>query len=94
MYSIALIHEGDPYPSWRALAPCVGTMLILLFGETRGVANRILCWPPFVLIGLAAALPTVVAGQEATKKPWKNATELSVVSANGNTRSQTASRSP
>ncbi len=52
--SIALIHEGDPYPSWRALAPCVGTMLILLFGETRGVANRILCWPPFVLIGLAS----------------------------------------
>lgn len=52
--SIALIHEGDPYPSWRALAPCIGTMLILLFGETRGVANRILCWPPFVLIGLAS----------------------------------------
>ncbi len=44
-----------------------------------------------VLIGLAALLPAVVRAEDAPKKPWKNATELSIVSANGNTKSQSAS---
>ncbi len=51
---LVLIAEGSSYPGWRALLPCIGTALILLYGDARGAAYRALSWPPLLLIGLAS----------------------------------------
>jgi peptidoglycan/LPS O-acetylase OafA/YrhL len=52
------IHDGDPFPGWNAILPCLGTALIIqggIGGGTRSalpLANRLLSWRPFVGIGL------------------------------------------
>jgi peptidoglycan/LPS O-acetylase OafA/YrhL len=52
--AMLLIDETAPYPGWRALVACVGTVLILLYGPTGGLAPRLLGWSPLVLVGLAS----------------------------------------
>ena len=52
------IEDGDPFPGWNALFPCLGTALIIqagIAGEGGGtlpLINRFLCWRPLVAIGL------------------------------------------
>lgn len=52
--AMLLIDETAPYPGWRALVPCVGTALVLLYGSAGGPAPRLLSWSPLVLVGLAS----------------------------------------
>ncbi len=52
--AMLLIDETAPYPGWRALLPCLGTALILLYGPAGGPAPRLLGWSPLVLVGLAS----------------------------------------
>jgi hypothetical protein len=50
--SIVYIHESDPYPGWRTLAPTVGACLVLWSGsDSRAVAPLLSC-PPLVFVGL------------------------------------------
>lgn len=49
-------------------------------------ANR-----PIIVAALALSCAAFLRAEDAPKKPWKNATELSVVSANGNTKSESTS---
>jgi peptidoglycan/LPS O-acetylase OafA/YrhL len=52
------LQDGDPFPGWNALLPCLGTALIIQAGtgaETRSALpffNRVLSSWPFVSIGL------------------------------------------
>lgn len=52
--AMLLIDETSPYPGWRALVPCLGTALVLLYGPAGGVAARLLSCSPLVLVGLAS----------------------------------------
>jgi peptidoglycan/LPS O-acetylase OafA/YrhL len=50
--SIVYIHESDPYPGWRTLAPTVGACLVLWSGsDSRAVAPLLSC-RPLVFVGL------------------------------------------
>lgn len=51
--SVLLYSDLTPFPGVSALAPCMGTALILYAGEqTRPVVNRLLALKPIVFIGL------------------------------------------
>jgi peptidoglycan/LPS O-acetylase OafA/YrhL len=53
LYSATRYTSATPFPGLAALAPCIGTVLIIAAG-THGpaVVNRILSWRPIVFIGL------------------------------------------
>ncbi|MGA7434300.1 MAG: acyltransferase family protein [Solirubrobacterales bacterium] len=48
-----LLAETDPYPGWRALAPVLGTMAVIIGGASvgRGLAVRFLSVRPFQYLG-------------------------------------------
>jgi peptidoglycan/LPS O-acetylase OafA/YrhL len=48
----ALIHNGDPYPGWRAVLPVAGTLLLMEGGGGAWVNRRILSNPAVVWVGL------------------------------------------
>jgi peptidoglycan/LPS O-acetylase OafA/YrhL len=58
LLGIFTLEEGDPFPGWNALLPCLGTALIIQAGigsPTRSelpLVNRLLCLKPLVGIGL------------------------------------------
>ena len=60
LLGIFAINEGDPFPGWNALFPCLGTGLIIQagMGEAAKAAppaiNRLLSWRPLVWIGLVS----------------------------------------
>ena len=50
--SIVCIHESDPYPGWRALAPTIGACLVLWSGSDSRFVAPLLSWRPLVFVGL------------------------------------------
>jgi peptidoglycan/LPS O-acetylase OafA/YrhL len=50
--SIVCIHESDPYPGWRALAPTIGACLVLWSGSDSRAVAPLLSWRPLVFVGL------------------------------------------
>jgi peptidoglycan/LPS O-acetylase OafA/YrhL len=50
--SIFYIHESDPYPGWRTLAPTVGACLVLWSGSDSRAVAPLLSSPPLVFVGL------------------------------------------
>ena len=58
LLGIFTLEEGDPFPGWNALLPCLGTVLIIQAGigtQTRSalpLVNRLLSFQPLVGIGL------------------------------------------
>ncbi len=55
-WGIAVLREGDAFPGWNALYPCLGAALIIRAGASPGAAlaplvNRILSAGPIVWIG-------------------------------------------
>ncbi|MGE4317353.1 MAG: acyltransferase family protein [Deferribacterales bacterium] len=50
LMSIFMFDKSTPFPSYRALLPCVGTALIII--SEGGIINRALSWRPIVWIGL------------------------------------------
>ncbi|MGE4317354.1 MAG: acyltransferase family protein [Deferribacterales bacterium] len=50
LMSIFMFDKSTPFPSYRALLPCVGTALIII--SEGGIINRMLSWRPIVWIGL------------------------------------------
>lgn len=52
-FSILTYTAATPFPGWKALAPCIGTGLILAAGRTgSSVVGRLLSLKPLVWIGL------------------------------------------
>lgn len=49
--SLVLTAES-PFPSWRALLPCLGTALLVQYGQTARFTSALLTWRPMVGIGL------------------------------------------
>lgn len=47
-----LLTAESPFPSWRALLPCVGTALLVQYGQAAPMTARLLTWRPMVGIGL------------------------------------------
>jgi peptidoglycan/LPS O-acetylase OafA/YrhL len=58
LFGLFTIEDGDPFPGWNALFPCLGTAMIIQAGigsERRTgspLVNRLLCYRPLVNIGL------------------------------------------
>ncbi len=52
--AVALTSGDAPYPGWRALAPCVGTALLIAAGPTATVNRWALARPALVAIGLVS----------------------------------------
>lgn len=52
MFSIFYYDNETPFPSLYALAPVIGTSLIILFGTRDTFAGKLLSFPVFVFIGL------------------------------------------
>jgi len=50
--SIVFVHESEPYPGWRALAPTIGACLVVWTGSDSRVVAPILSWRPLVFVGL------------------------------------------
>ena len=50
--SVFLIDETTPFPSLYALAPVVGTALVVLFGTSGTTTGKLLAMRPFVGVGL------------------------------------------
>ncbi|OUU14540.1 MAG: hypothetical protein CBB97_24870 [Candidatus Endolissoclinum sp. TMED37] len=53
-FSILAFNESTPFPSLYALVPTAGTALIILFASPNTLVNRLLCWRPFVAVGLVS----------------------------------------
>lgn len=49
--SLLLLHSYMPFPGWNALAPCIGTALLLV-SSNSWINARFLSWPPLVFLGL------------------------------------------
>lgn len=49
---MTLLHQGDPYPGWRALLPVMGTLLLMEGGSDAWVNRKILSHPAVVWVGL------------------------------------------
>ena len=49
---IIFIDETYPWPGRWALLPVVGTVLFIVFANSRTLVGRVFSWRPFVLIGL------------------------------------------
>ncbi|RVU85969.1 acyltransferase [Leucothrix sargassi] len=54
LYSIFFFTKAVPFPSLYALAPVVGTALIIVFAERDTLVGRLLSFPAFVGIGLVS----------------------------------------
>ena len=49
---MTLLHQGDPYPGWRAILPVAGSLLIIGAGKHAWVNRFFLSHPAIVWIGL------------------------------------------
>jgi peptidoglycan/LPS O-acetylase OafA/YrhL len=50
-YPIFTYEQDTPFPGWYALAPVVGSVLVILFVRPATWVGRVLTWSPVVLIG-------------------------------------------
>ena len=51
---MALLHQGDPYPGWRAILPVAGSLLLIGAGKHAWGNRWILSRPTIVCIGLVS----------------------------------------
>ena len=49
---MGLLHQGDPYPGWRAVLPVAGSLLIIGAGKRSWVNRFLLSHPAVIWIGL------------------------------------------
>ncbi len=52
LLSIVFLNEHTAYPSYWAALPCLGTVLILMYSRPGAIAHSVLCFSPFVLVGV------------------------------------------
>jgi peptidoglycan/LPS O-acetylase OafA/YrhL len=50
--SMIAFSRGAPFPGWRALAPTLGTALLIVSGPRSMINSKLLALPPLVFVGL------------------------------------------
>lgn len=52
LMAVFLFDDSTPHPSVYTLIPVLGTVLILIYGNTGSLVSKLLCFPPLVGLGL------------------------------------------